>query len=53
MLIGIVEDEAHAERLLPILGETLTGGALVTMERVRVLTYAARASADRSNPGGA
>jgi len=41
VLIEIVEDEAHVERLLPILDEMLTGGALVTVERVRVLKYAA------------
>jgi hypothetical protein len=29
------------DRLLPILDEMITGGALVTMERVRVLKYAA------------
>lgn len=45
VLIEIVEDEAHVERLLPILDEMLTGGALVTVERVRVLKYAARRAA--------
>ena len=53
VLIELVDDDAHVERLLPILDEMLTGGALVTVERVCVLKYAARASADRSNPGGA
>lgn len=48
VLIEIVDDDAHVERLLPILDEMLTGGALVTVERVRVLKYAARA-----RPGGA
>ena len=52
VLVEIVDDETHVERLLPILDEMLTGGALVTVERVRVLKYAARASADRSNSGG-
>ena len=33
--------------------EGFASGALVTVERVRVLKYAARASANRSNPGGA
>lgn len=41
VLIDVVEDEAHVDRLLPILDEMLTGGALVTLERVRVLKYAA------------
>lgn len=51
VLIEIVEDEAHVERLLPILDEMLTGGALVTVERVRVLKYAARGSANRAAGG--
>lgn len=40
VLIEIVDDEAHVEKLLPILDEMLGGGALVTMEKVRVLKYA-------------
>lgn len=42
VLIEIVEDESHVQRLLPILDEMLTGGALVTVEQVRVLKYASR-----------
>jgi PII-like signaling protein len=41
VVIEVVDDEEHLERLLPILDEMLTGGALVTVERVRVLRYAA------------
>jgi PII-like signaling protein len=41
VLIEVVDDEAHADRLLPILDEMVTGGALVTVERVRVVKYAA------------
>jgi len=41
ILIEVVDDDAHVERLLPILDEMLGGGALVTVERVRVLRYAA------------
>jgi PII-like signaling protein len=41
VLIEVVDDEAHIDRLLPILDEMVTGGALVTVERVRVLKYAA------------
>ncbi|HSC27833.1 MAG TPA: DUF190 domain-containing protein [Vicinamibacterales bacterium] len=41
VLIEVVDDEAHTERLLPILDEMVTGGALVTVERVRVVKYAA------------
>jgi PII-like signaling protein len=41
VLIEVVDDQAHADRLLPILDEMVTGGALVTVERVRVVKYAA------------
>jgi PII-like signaling protein len=41
VLIEVVDDEAHVDRLLPILDEMVTGGALVTMEKVRVLKSAA------------
>jgi uncharacterized protein len=41
VLIEVIDDQAHVDRLLPILDEMVTGGALVTMERVRVLKYAA------------
>lgn len=40
VLIEVVDDDAHLEKLLPILDEMVTGGALVTMEKVRVLKYA-------------
>src|SRR5678815_2439775 len=40
VLIEIVDDEEHVQELLPILDEMLGGGALVTMEKVRVLKYA-------------
>jgi len=43
VLIEVVDDEAHVDRLLPILDEMITGGALVTVERVRVVKYAAGA----------
>jgi PII-like signaling protein len=55
VLIEVVEDEAHVDRLLPILDEMVTGGALVTMEKVRVLKYAAGEKRGRqrkeSSPG--
>ena len=41
VLIEVVDDQAHVDKLLPILDEMITGGALVTVERVRVLRYAA------------
>jgi PII-like signaling protein len=41
VLIEVVDDEDHVGKLLPILDEMITGGALVTMERVRVVKYAA------------
>ena len=59
IVIEIVDDEEHMKKLIPILDEMVTGGALITMERVRVLKYAsgARASslpppAPSSVPGG-
>jgi PII-like signaling protein len=50
VLIEVVEDEAHVERLLPILDEMVTGGALVTVERVRVVKYAAGSKQARPRP---
>ena len=41
VVIEVVDDQAHVDRLVPILDEMITGGALVTIERVRVLKYAA------------
>lgn len=41
LLLEVVDDAEHADRLVAILDEMLTGGALVTMEKVRVLRYAA------------
>ncbi len=40
VLIVVVDDDAHVARLTAILDEMLPGGALVTMEKVRVLRYA-------------
>ena len=41
VLIEVVEDAEHVSRLVAILDEMIVGGALVTMEKVRVLRYAA------------
>jgi len=41
MILEVVDDQEHVSKLLPILDEMLTGGALVTMEKVRVVKYAA------------
>lgn len=41
VVIEVVDDEEHVEKLLPILDEMIPGAALVTMEKVRVLKYAA------------
>jgi hypothetical protein len=41
VIIEVVDDDAHLAQLLPILDEMLTGGALVTVEQVRVIRYAA------------
>jgi PII-like signaling protein len=40
VVIEVVDDDEHVDRLVTILDEMLTGGALVTMEKVRVLRYA-------------
>jgi PII-like signaling protein len=42
VVLEIVDDQEHMDRLVPILDEMITGGALVTIERVRVLKYASR-----------
>jgi uncharacterized protein len=52
VLIEVVDDDAHVEKLLPILDEMVTGGALVTVERVRVVKYAAGAKQSRSTSRG-
>jgi PII-like signaling protein len=39
VVIEVVDDAAHADRLVEILDEMLNGG-MVTMEKVRVLRYA-------------
>jgi uncharacterized protein len=41
ILIEVVDDDAHVQKLLDILDEMITGGALVTMEKVRVVRYGA------------
>jgi PII-like signaling protein len=41
IVIEVVDDDEHVQRLLPILDEMLTGGALVTLEKVRVVRYGA------------
>jgi uncharacterized protein len=53
VLIEVVDDEAHIDKLLPILDEMVTGGALVTVERVRVVKYAAgsKRSSTGTQPG--
>jgi uncharacterized protein len=40
ILIEVVDDQAHIDKLLPILDEMITKGALVTIEKVRVVKYA-------------
>jgi PII-like signaling protein len=41
VLIEVVDDQEHIDKLLPILDEMITKGALVTIEKVRVLKYGA------------
>jgi uncharacterized protein len=43
IVIEVVDDEQHVQALLPILDEMITGGALVTLEKVHVVRYAASA----------
>jgi len=51
VLIEVVDDQAHVDKLLPILDEMVTGGALVTVERVRVVKYAAGPKRSRIEDG--
>ena len=41
LVIEVVDDDEHVERLLEILDEMLQGGGLVTVENVRVVKYSA------------
>jgi PII-like signaling protein len=50
VVVEVVDDQAHSDRLLPILDEMITGGALVTVERVRVLRYASADKRKKSGP---
>jgi PII-like signaling protein len=40
VLVEVVDDQQHIDKLVPILDEMITTGALVTIEKVRVLKYA-------------
>ena len=40
VLIEVIDDQEHIDKLVVILDEMLTKGALVTIEKVRVLKYA-------------
>ncbi len=42
VLIEVVDDAEHTEKLLKILDELLDTGALVTVEKVRVVRYAGK-----------
>jgi PII-like signaling protein len=42
IVVEVVDDKEHVGRLIRILDEMITGGALVTVEEVRVLRYAAK-----------
>jgi uncharacterized protein len=39
VVLEVVDDEEHVDRLVLILDEMVTGGALITVEKVRVLKY--------------
>jgi PII-like signaling protein len=51
VVIEVVDDQEHVDKLIPILDEMLTGGALVTLEKIRVLRYASGKRASKA-PGG-
>ena len=40
VIVEVVDDDEHVQKLLPILDEMISKGALVTMEKVRVIRYA-------------
>lgn len=42
VVIEVVDDKEHVDKLVRILDQMLTGGALVTVEEVRVLRYSAK-----------
>lgn len=48
LVIEVVDDEEHVQRLLPILDEMITGSALVTLEKVHVVRYAAVTTEEKS-----
>ncbi len=50
IVVEVVDDQEHVDKLMPILDEMLGGGALVTLEKVRVLKY--RAAERGARPGG-
>jgi PII-like signaling protein len=41
VLIEVVDDQEHVDKLLPILDEMMSKGGLVTIEKVRVIKYGA------------
>ena len=43
VVVEVVDTEEHMQKLTPILDDMVTGGCLVTLERVRVLKYASGA----------
>lgn len=43
LVIEVIEDDAHTERLLAILDDLPTLGAFVTVEKVRAIKFSARA----------
>jgi PII-like signaling protein len=45
VLIEVVDDQEHVDRLLQILDEMVIGGALITTENIRVVKYAGKKGA--------
>lgn len=52
VVLEVVDDKEHVDALISILDEMVTGGALITMEKVRVLRYAPNARSSTA-PSGA
>jgi PII-like signaling protein len=50
VVLEVVDDQEHIDKLVPILDEMITGGALVTIEKVRVLKYVSKKRASMLPP---
>ncbi len=53
IVVEVVDDKEHVGRLIRILDEMILGGALVTVEEVRVLRYPAKKKPSAQGPESA